>query len=100
MVRIHQHEMGADVFQGIALTAWRLIPGRAQDLPAQGIVLAKVSLGDRFDDVQLWCGQAKITQVVAIYLTPASSVTPRCSCVQNGGNSSSLPASGVIFTCW
>ena len=29
--------------------------------------------------------------------TPASSVTPRCSCVQNGGNKSNFPISGLIF---
>ena len=41
-----------------------------------------------------------VQQVVAMYFTPSSSVTARCSCVQNGGNSTSLPASGFIFRSW
>ena len=40
---------------------------------------------------------ANTTQVVAIYLTPFSKVTPRCSWVQKGGKRHNLPASGFTF---
>ncbi len=43
---------------------------------------------------------ANTTQVVAMYLTPASSRFARCSCVQKGGNSTSLPRSGRTLKCW
>ena len=41
--------------------------------------------------------QANTTQVVAMYFTPFCKVTARCSCVQKGGNSTSLPCSGLIL---
>jgi len=43
---------------------------------------------------------ANTTQVVAMYLTPTSSRFARCSCVQKGGNSTSLPRSGRTLKCW
>src|SRR4030067_2316181 len=47
------------------------------------------------------CGshQAKQIQVVAMYLTPASTVTARGGWVQNGGNKTSLAFSGHSLAC-
>jgi len=73
-----------------------LLPGCTQDAPAQLII--SLPLGAVFRRAYLYSihGQANTTQVVAIYFTPFCNVAARCSWVQKGGNSSSLPCSGFI----
>lgn len=98
MCAIHGHDMRAAFVQGVPFTAGWLAPGGAQDFPAQPVILAQLAWTGRLDDSDPGQGrrQAKTTQVVAMYFTPACRVTPRCSCVQKGGNRSNLPASGLI----
>jgi len=52
-ILIDDHQVCAAVIQRITFTAARLLPGGAQDFPAQGVVLPEVFFGNRLDDVQV-----------------------------------------------
>jgi len=89
------HPVNAAVIRFITFTPG-LLPGCAQDAPAQLIISLPLRAAFRRAYLYSVHSQAKTTQVVAMYFTPFCKVTARCSWVQKGGNSTSLPCSGLI----